>query len=90
VSRRLFAQAGAPQGVLEGFWLRWRALERLTDGARFACYFLIRRLTPNRADHEQLPLPPALTPLYYFFRPLRLAWRLGWGRRKDPGQASGP
>ncbi len=48
------------------------AMERGRDRLRFLHDVLLR---PTPLEWEALPLPPALAPLYYLVRPMRLFWK---------------
>ncbi len=59
---------------------------RAKDGWREAAYFCLRYLSqycriilsPTRVEREVLPLPEALSFIYFFFRPLRLTAKHCW------------
>ncbi len=51
--------------------------DRIKHLYRFLCRICFR---PTSKDRQAWPLPPSLTFLYYFFRPLRLVWE--GGKRK--------
>jgi hypothetical protein len=89
VRQRLFGAGDVSVAMVDGFMVRLGALERLPDGMRFALRILKHRFTPNSADRELLPLPAALTPLYYLLRPFRLAGLYARGRWKQSRRAGG-
>ncbi len=65
------------EGTLEQslFYLKMR--ERPRDKARYALHLARARLRPTARDRAWLPLPPALSCLYYGLRPIRLAVQHG-------------
>jgi hypothetical protein len=52
----------------------------LTDWRDQSMFWASKLLVPTTGEWESWPIPASLFPLYYLFRPLRLAWRLGAGR----------
>jgi hypothetical protein len=62
--------------------------ERLRDRVRYAAAVL---LAPSPLDLDAVPLPPALYPLYFAVRPLRLAAAHARGllRRRPPSRPPG-
>ena len=53
-----------------------RAMERARNRLRFLHNVLLR---PTPLEWEAVPLPPALAPLYYLIRPMRLFWKYARG-----------
>ncbi len=66
----LFQDAQAVPGILHTACFSFLALETLGRRSRYLCDTL---LTPTTFDLALVPLPTALFPLYYAFRPLRLS-----------------
>jgi hypothetical protein len=75
VRNRLFADV--PYGAIANLSFQLRALERRSDRAYYALYVASRAVTPNAEDRALLPLPAALSPLYYLLHPIRLTWAYG-------------
>jgi len=71
VRRRLFAGRGQP-GLLEGSTFFLRARERLGDRVRYCARLAA---TPYVRDWAVMPLPGAMSPLYYLIRPFRMIGR---------------
>ena len=71
VRRRLFAGRGQP-GLLESSTFFLRARERLGDRIRYCARLAA---TPYVRDWAVLPLPGAMSPLYYLIRPFRMIGR---------------
>ena len=61
------------RGLLYGQALRLQALDRLSDRARYALFFV----RPTDRDKTFIHLPPSLAGLYYLLRPVRLSWDYG-------------
>lgn len=57
-------------------WIRDSFPDRIVHLYRFFGRIFFR---PTAKDRQTWPLPSSLTFLYYFYRPLRLAWK--WGRK---------
>ncbi len=71
VERNLASEVrGVPS--LSDHWFSLRGRERWRDRVRYVARL---GLTPNPQDWALLPLPPALSPLYFGVRPLRLLSR---------------
>ncbi len=73
VRERLFWEPGKPPEEIDEsmfVYFRLKVRERLRDRAR---YLIRMALTPSVTDWEYLPLPAALSPLYYVIRPVRQA-----------------
>lgn len=73
----LFQGVDGSRGVLEGSEFHpfhFRVRRRLRDKLR---YWMRTVITPNHADWLDVPLPESLFPLYYLFRPVRLAGKYG-------------
>jgi hypothetical protein len=70
VRRHLFSPANAPMAMFASSLFHLRARERWRDRARY-CFGL--GISPTARDVAYMSLPPALTPLYYLLRPVRLA-----------------
>lgn len=50
--------------------------ERLRDRARMYLHNrLLPKITPDERDHQFAPMPRSLSALYYFVRPVRMAWQ---------------
>lgn len=60
----------------------WKMKERWRDKIRDMLHHIFIFLTPTRKEWDRLPLPDAWFPLYYFFRPLRLAKKYAGKWRK--------
>ncbi|GAB6044330.1 nucleotidyltransferase domain-containing protein [Endothiovibrio diazotrophicus] len=60
-------------GLARGLWMEWK----MSDSWRARLHGIIwaRFLRPNDNDMETLLLPPRLTPLYVFLKPLLWFWR---------------
>jgi len=71
VRRRLFAGRGQP-GLLESSVFFLRAREHLGDRVRYCARLAA---TPYVRDWAVLPLPGAMSPLYYLIRPFRMIGR---------------
>jgi hypothetical protein len=77
VSEELLRGAYEPSGILEErpflyMKLREHWRDRLQVFLHYCPEYFARMVTPNRLDHAFLPLPNALSSLYYVVRPLRL------------------
>jgi hypothetical protein len=66
---RILADTPVQTNRLEELGFQLGLLERTADKLR-SCW---GQLEPEPSDYESLSLPPRLFPLYYAFRPLRLA-----------------
>ena len=92
VQRNLACEVrGVPN--LSDHWFSLRGRERWRDRWRYVARL---GLTPNPQDWALLPLPPALAPLYFGIRPLRLlsrtmrsAGRRAFGAAAAPASGSG-
>lgn len=91
VERNLASEVHGAPG-LSDHWFSLRSRERWRD-----CFRYVARLglTPNPQDWALLPLPSALSPLYFGIRPLRLlgrttrfAWRRVFGAIVAPASGS--
>jgi hypothetical protein len=71
---RLFFQNRPGRDIAAYIMFQLRTMERLRDRAR---YCLRRAMDPSREDWELLPLPAALSSLYYPIRPIRLLAKNG-------------
>lgn len=74
VRTSLFQQDPSPAVPLRLRLFHLRAHERLRDRAN---YLIECTLRPGPADWALVHLPPALSPLYFLIRPLRLAFKYG-------------
>ncbi|MDR5697440.1 MAG: nucleotidyltransferase family protein, partial [Armatimonadota bacterium] len=75
VTRRLWVPDHSAVAERVGFSMfYYRCRERIGDRLR---YVWRSATTPNLQDWSALRLPPALSVLYYAFRPLRLIWKYG-------------
>jgi len=74
IERDLRDGPAEPPDDAEQFRTQWLAFERVRDRVRFAGRVAT---IPSQADRESLALPPALSPVYRFVRPVRLLCGLG-------------
>ena len=84
LERRLFEPPSVSPSILDANvrLAYFRNMERATDRARFLHDVILR---PTAHEWRAVPLPPALDPLYYALRPLRLGWKhLGAALRGRP------
>jgi hypothetical protein len=77
VRQRLYDEIVTPASAMESASFSRRAFERTGHRLRFLTGVFIE---PTEAEYEALKLPLPLHWLYYFFRPLRLAFKYGWTR----------
>jgi len=77
VRHRLHDQIPTPASAVESASFGRRAFERTGHRIRFLIGVF---LEPTEAEYEVLKLPLPLHWLYYFFRPIRLAFKYGWTR----------
>ncbi|HVB79804.1 MAG TPA: nucleotidyltransferase family protein [Candidatus Binataceae bacterium] len=77
-ARGFIRYASNPGDRGPGFYQRWSVPLRVIakPGARLR-YLAARALLPSADDREFLRLPPALYPLYYLLRPVRVAFKEG-------------
>ncbi len=64
-------------GAVEGFSFHLQMLERFADRVKYFQYLLGSLVTPNSQDRAAVPIPGALSFLYYSVRPLRLILTYG-------------
>jgi len=74
IYQRYLYSPDRPQGIVELGLFHLKAKERLRDKVRYCLHALI---TPSVADWEFLPLPGALSFLYFLLRPIRLLRKMG-------------
>jgi hypothetical protein len=89
VRRVLFTGSDPQTASLRSVWFHLRVRDRMTDGVGNA---LEMAFAPTLADWTALRLPPALSPLYYVVRAVRLArhyghWLFMRGRLESSGSA---
>jgi hypothetical protein len=80
--RSLFSNRPDLPGFGEMAVFQMNAQDRLRDRIR---YLLLRLFLPTVEDWKRIPLPDLLFPLYFLFRPLRLAAHILFHRR-SPGR----
>jgi hypothetical protein len=76
-SIRATLASGKSAGWRDGMLNQWRLLTSWRDRTTF---WTSRLVEPAVPDWQSMPMPPAIFPLYYLLRPLRLAWK--WGLRR--------
>jgi hypothetical protein len=87
VWQRLFLGSNTPPGLLETSFFHLKSRERLRDRIQY-CFRLMVTTTPR--DWAIIKLPRFLSPLYSFFRPLRLIRKYGGGiARQISGKGKG-
>lgn len=79
VVRRMFDERGTAQSLKRMAVFHLRTKERVRDRVRY-CALLAATTTP--VDWALAPLPPALSFVYYFLRPFRLAKKYVWSASK--------
>jgi hypothetical protein len=72
---RLFPDAEKPAESWKVTLFYPRLLKRRSERLR---WYLQNFFVPRLADHRFISLPPSLTFLYYFLRPLRLSFKWSW------------
>jgi putative nucleotidyltransferase-like protein len=74
VRRSLFEEPDEDWLLQADYRFQFRIRERLQDRATMFFQNLLPRLAPNERDRRFLALPESLSTMYYFVRPLRVAW----------------
>ena len=74
---RLVSDEEAPILEAQQYAFNFRMRESWRDRVRYFFYLLGLKMTPTAKDHEAIPLPAALSGLYYAVRPFRLVGTYG-------------
>jgi lipopolysaccharide transport system permease protein len=80
----LFEEADENWGAEADYTFQFELRERLRDRTKIFLQHWLPILKPNERDRLFLPLPRALSLLYYLVRPIRLVWE-SMGRRGQGG-----